>query len=315
MAAVAKEDEIQSAPVCVFAYRRPRLLSLTLNALAQCNGAENTILRIYIDGPKNESEKEIIHNTFEIAKQVDNFIFKDVNIFLSDKNKGLAKSIIAGVSDTINEYGSVIVLEDDLVPSIDFLDYMNSSLQKYRDVSNVGSISGFGFLVNNNTKYTNYFHRRPTTWGWATWHNRWMRAVWDLSNEDELSKRHFKKEFNRGGQDLYRMLKNYLRGNIDSWGIRWAYTHYKYHWLAAAPICSKVINHGYGDDGTNCNNATPPPVNYESACCYSVRLRDDAIESKEVAKQVDWYNSNLYKLLDKIKRLVVSILIIFMLKK
>ena len=315
MGDIEKVDKITSAPVCVFAYKRSYLLSLTLTALAKCKGSQNTNLRIYIDGPKNQSEKELVCNTFEISKQVDELCFKSVDIFLSDENKGLARSVIIGVTDTINKYGEVIVLEDDLVPSVDFLNYMNASLHKYGEHSHVGSVSGFGFLVKNNSKYNNYFYRRPTTWGWATWRNRWEKAVWDLSNEEELTRQYFKKDFNRGGQDLYRMLNNYMRGDIDSWGIRWAYTHYKFNWLAATPVCSKVINYGYGDDGTNCNNATPPPINYDCDCCHPVCLRDEVIETEEFTKQVDWYNSNLYKFIDRVKRSMSYMLGLTALKK
>ena len=163
------EVDASNAPVCLFAYKRPNSLLEALNALAGCNGAKNTCLIVYIDGPKNESEKEMVQETYTVARQLDKAAFKSIEIISSDKNKGLAESVIAGVSETVNKYGTVIVLEDDLVPSIDFLDYMNASLRKYKDYEKIGSISGFGFLVKNYEKYSNYFHWRPTTWGWATW--------------------------------------------------------------------------------------------------------------------------------------------------
>ena len=48
--------------------------------------------------------------------------FKRVIIEESSKNKGLAKSIIEGVSEIINQYGKAIVVEDDLITAPDFFD-------------------------------------------------------------------------------------------------------------------------------------------------------------------------------------------------
>ena len=289
-------------PVCIFAYKRPDALYNSLQALEKCKDASKTDLAIYIDGPKNDSEKDTVKKVLIVAEKFKNANFNSIKISTSPANKGLAKSVIAGVTEVLTTYNSVIVLEDDLIPTTDFLEYMNLSLDRYEGNKQVGSISGFGFRVSSNRCYSNYFHKRPTTWGWATWKDRWEMAVWDLSEENEILQPTFKSKFNKGGQDLHRMLINYLQGNIDSWGIRWAYSHYKNKWLASSPVYSKIINNGYGDDGTNCNGAIPPPINDGHNQHQSICFVKDIVESKELSKQVNWYNSNLYKLIYKIKQ-------------
>lgn len=46
--------------------------------------------------------------------------FKSIHYTFSENNKGLADSIIGGVSQVINQYGKVIILEDDIVLSNNF---------------------------------------------------------------------------------------------------------------------------------------------------------------------------------------------------
>lgn len=291
------------APVCVFAYKRADLFSLCLDALSKCRGAKDTDLRVYIDGPKDHLEVELVNKSIDVAREIDKSTFKSVAVFISESNKGLASSVIAGVTETINMHGAVIVLEDDLIPVVNYLEYMNASLINYQKMKNIGSISGFGFLVASADGYSNYFHPRPNTWGWATWLDRWNMAIWDLSCQPELEDAEFRKKFNNGGQDLYRMLMNYQKGKIDSWGIRWAYSHYKHGWLASSPVTSKISNLGYGEGGTNCSGAAPPPICIDDGETSSFIFRNEIAEKREISRQVDWYNSNIYKIFGKFRQI------------
>jgi hypothetical protein len=213
-------------------------------------------------------------------------------------NKGLANSVIFGVTKILEKYEAVIVLEDDLVPSLDFLKYMNKSLEKYQNSEKVGSISAFGFKVYPINRFSNYFHRRPNTWGWGTWASRWQTINWDITEDKEIYDPGFRRKFNRGGEDLYRMLKGYLRGDIDSWGIRWAFFHYKNGWVASCPVNSRITNNGYDDNGTNCNkNSLIPSITLSKLS--SIRLSCDIRENFFYNRQVNWHNSNIKKIIFK----------------
>jgi hypothetical protein len=59
----------------------------------------------------------------------------------------LADSIIEGVTRIINEYGKIIVLEDDLVTTPNFLDFMNQSLDYYKNSITIQSISAFSMKI------------------------------------------------------------------------------------------------------------------------------------------------------------------------
>jgi len=289
------------APVCLFFYNRPQFVDSSFQSLASCIGARETDVFAFIDGPKTSEDIEIIDSTSEIVSQYTQGLFRNVTICRSERNKGLAKSIIEGVSKIVREYGCVIVLEDDLVVSKNFLCYMNSALKYYRDEKRVGSISGFGFKVDQPLEEDNFFHYRPNSWGWSTWNDRWEQAIWDISGREILNNSSFKKEFNRGGEDLYRMLKAYLNGKIDSWAIRWAYTHYRLGWLACCPFISKVKNYGYGEGATNCKGKNPFKTSFDGGGAEIFNLQSSISADPKLVGNMNWYNSNFYRLLCKLK--------------
>ena len=71
--------------------------------------------------------------------------FKKVHIIEREKNYGLARSIIDGVTTQVNAYGRTIVLEDDLVTAPYFLQFMNSALEMYKDEPRIGHIQACDF--------------------------------------------------------------------------------------------------------------------------------------------------------------------------
>ena len=292
------------APVCMFGYNRPLLLKNSLHALSNCDESKHTKVFIFIDGPKTELDRNLVNESYNVASNFDENSFASKEILIADKNLGPGETIIQKVSRVINIYGKVIVLEDDLIPDEKFLRYMNSSLNKYENMECIGSVSGFGFKVNYSGIFCNYFHRRPTTWGWGTWRSRWNKAVWDLTNENQIKKKGFKRKFNRAGQDMYRMLSSYLDGRIDSWGIRWAYNHHKNNWFASCPVYSKILNKGYDNTATNCNNTIAPAVGNDIKHKSLIDLRVRFEENKKINKQVNWHNCNIYKTLCKLTNIL-----------
>ena len=112
------------APVAIFAYNRPWHLNVTLNSLKNCYGASSTHLTIFIDGPRKNSDLRKIKSCIKISKLYEND-FKSLMIFPSEKNKGCASSILDGIEKIFLQNETVIVLEDDIQVSPQFLNYMN----------------------------------------------------------------------------------------------------------------------------------------------------------------------------------------------
>ncbi|MDO7138862.1 glycosyltransferase [Algibacter lectus] len=238
-------------PICLFTYNRLDETILTINALKSNYLAEASDLYIFSDGGKNESASKKIEIVRKYLKTITGF--KSVTIFESETNKGLAKSIITGVTSVLEKHEKVIVLEDDLITSPNFLNFMNQSLTFYKNDENIFSISGYTFdlksLPINNDFYFGY---RASSWGWGIWKNRWETIDWNISDYQEFSNnKTLRKRFNRGGSDMSGMLKNQMENKIDSWAIRFCYHQFKHDLKTVFPNKSKIQSIGFSKEATH----------------------------------------------------------------
>src|SRR5699024_3800852 len=205
---------------------------------------QNTDVFIFSDAYKTEKDYENVIKTRNYISKVKNLdYFNKVEVYEAKENKGLANSIINGVSKLIDKYGKVIVLEDDLVTSIDFLDYMNEALSFYEDNAKIWSISGYNLPISIPRYYSEdiYLSYRASSWGWGTWRDRWILTDWEVKDYEDF-KYHFqmRNSFNRGGRDLSSMLDDQINENIDSWAIRWCFSQWKNDMLTVYPVITKV---------------------------------------------------------------------------
>lgn len=242
------------APVIVFAYKRKEELQQSIETLKQCTLAGETDLFLFSDGARGEKDQKGVLEVREYIKTITGF--KQITFYFSEKNKGLANSIIGGVTKIFETYPTVIVLEDDLVPSKNFLQFMNQTLRAYQNESAVFSVAGYNyaFKIKNNEKHDVYFLPRPCSTGWATWKDRWVDLDWDINDFQDFSKDKIAiDKFKEGGTDIFQMLQRQQAGEIDSWAIRWAYNQFRKQSLTAYPILSKIKNIGFSDQATNSN--------------------------------------------------------------
>ena len=198
-----------------------------------------------------QGEQEKIKSVREYVKTITGF--RSLHYDFAKENQGLGNSIIHGVSTVINQYGTAIIIEDDLVLAPNFLAFMNEGLQRYKDEQKIFSICGYSNKVKvpKGYAYDTYFCTRSSSWGWATWADRWNSVNWDL--KDFGSYRQKAKEFNRwGGSDCWKMLHDWHNGKNKSWAIRFCFAQFLQDKLSLFPIISKINNEGFDGEGTNC---------------------------------------------------------------
>ena len=280
------------APIVVFTYARPEHTRKMLDALAGNIGSGESRLFIFCDGPKNEKTVEKnreVRRIIEDEKTKNRFL--SVTAFLSEKNNGLAKSVISGVDKIIHEYGSCIVVEDDLITSKYFLQYMNECLAFFKNDKTIWSISGFTYALRSLKNYPHdvYLSYRACSHGWATWVDRWELTDWEVRDFKALSRSVVKRHnFKRGGNDLYRMLRHQMRGERDSWAIRFCYSQSKNGMYCIYPKHTLVKNIGFDGSGTHCSNATTKRnigELYEEAPLRIEAVEKDAKILREFKKQ------------------------------
>lgn len=266
------------APVVIFTFNRLEHTKKTIEELKINILAEETEIFIFSDGPRTEEENKKVELVRQYIRNIDGF--KSVEIIESKNNKGLAKSVIEGVTEIINKYEKVIVLEDDLVTSKFYLKYMNESLELYEKRNDIWSISGYGPDIDIPSTYKEdvYITRRGSSWGWATWKDRWNSIDWDIKEYSEF--RTDKKEidkFNEFGKDLSPMLEDQIKGRIDSWAIRWVFNQYKKDMWTIYPIKSLVRNIGNDLSGTHTTTTT----NFEVDLAKLMPILNNKIEKNE----------------------------------
>ncbi|WFO15293.1 glycosyltransferase [Cellulophaga baltica 4] len=247
---------IKPAPILLFTYKRLDALKNTIAALKKNDLASESDLFIFSDGPKQLKDKDIIDQIRAFLKTIEGF--KSVTISASPTNKGLANSIIGGVTTVMEKSETVIVLEDDLLTTPNFLTYMNKALSEFTAEKKIFSISGYSFDLRSKDQNPNttYLLNRGWSWGWATWRDRWENVDWEVASYKEFSENKIeRKEFAKGGSDLNAMLDKQMSGKLDSWAIRWFYHQFKTGGLTLYPLGSKIYNDGFDEFATHTNGS------------------------------------------------------------
>ena len=246
---------MEGLAIAIFVYRRPEHTRRLLRSLSQCKGVENCLLYVYCDGPSDRSEQKSVDS---VAKLVETIRFtRSVTITRRKAHSGLAESIISGVSDVLKQHDRVVVLEDDLRLSEEALSYFDFFLKRFETADTVFSVSGYSQAEDKipaleRYPFDIYFLGRNSSWGWATWADRWGKADWDVSTFAQLeSDKYQQTAFNENGRDLYQMLARQQAGTVDSWAIRWTYTHFLHNGLSVIPVTSYIANDGLDGSGTH----------------------------------------------------------------
>jgi hypothetical protein len=237
------------APVVLFAYKRPEHTRQTLEALASADLAERSTLYVFCDGPRLPEDRDAVAAVRRVVAE--RKWTCQVEVVAHAENRGLAGSIIAGVTEVIKRHGRAIVLEDDLLIGRSFLSWMNAALDRYEQADEVMQVSGYLFPVR--ARRGAFFLPLPTSWGWATWQRAWrwfdplMTGCERIEREPSTRRR-----FNLGGAYPYSaLLKRQRQGSIDSWAIRWYLSVFLRNGLTLYPPASLVRNIGLDGSGTH----------------------------------------------------------------
>jgi hypothetical protein len=243
------------APIVLFVYNRVWHVKQTINSLKNNDLALESELIIYSDGPK-DSDK-ISNEVIEVRKYLKEINgFKKITVIERENNLGLSASIIDGVSSVLDKFGSIIVLEDDMLTSPLFLKYMNSALNLYKDNSNVISIHGYQYPLNDYQNLPDtFFIKGADCWGWATWSRGWnffepngTKLLNELNSKKLQKEADFNNTFN-----FTQMLKDQINGKNDSWAVRWYMSAFINNKLTLYPKKSFVHNIGNDGSGSHCS--------------------------------------------------------------
>lgn len=297
------------SPVVLFVYNRKKSTQQTAESLAKNLLASETDLLVFSDGPRANKDKSAVSEVREYIRTITGF--KSVRIFESDVNKGLATSIIDGVTLVLREHETVIVLEDDMVTSPYFLSYMNNGLVMYEADVRVISIHGYVYPVKQ-TLPDSFFIRGADCWGWATWERGW-KSFESNGNKllKELESRGMTTLFDyNGAYPFTQMLRDQIGGLNDSWAIRWQASAFLKDRLTLYPGKSYILNVGFDSSGTH---SGVTDVFDGSLQMNELNLQHIPIEENAIARTYfeTYFRSIRPTLFDRIMRKLNSVIVGF----
>jgi hypothetical protein len=232
-------------PVVLFAYLRPDLLRLTLDAL---KSNHIPYLVVFCDAPSSPALAEEAGQVHQLLDQID---WCDVEIHARETHYGLGRSVVSGITDMLARYEAAIICEDDLVCIPGTYDYMVAALNHYRDVPQVMSVTAWTHprVTPPDVVDQPYFDGRADCWLWGTWAYAWQGM-------DQTTAQALLRQCQAQGQDIYRYGVDLPHAAVHEaqrniWAVRWLYYHILKGGLCLRPPRSLVEHIGWDERGTN----------------------------------------------------------------
>ena len=240
-------------PVVLVIFNRPKTTQVVFEVIVQ---AKPKKLYIVSDGPRanRSGENKLVEQCREIVSRID----WPCEVFTkySDKNLGCRESVVRGLDWVFSQEEEVIILEDDCVPTLEFFEFCQEMLTRYRNEPSVGTICGSNLedVSSLETNFSYWFSRYPKVWGWATWKRAWVQYEVDLSKfsrsdrsvlvSENLSthaaRRYWESNFD-----------SVASGKLDTWDYQLAFMHFKNNLVSVIPAVNLISNIGFGPDATH----------------------------------------------------------------
>ncbi len=239
------------APVALFVFNRTENTLRTLQALASNTLASDTEVYVFSDGGRDEDSWAKVAEVRNVVRQfIPNHAgegpFRSLTLVERPENYYLERNVTEGIAQVLTDHDRIIVLEDDIVTSPCFLQYMNEGFNLYADMQEVMHIAGFTHL--NLPEGVDgrefYFTPHMSGWGWGTWRNRWQQHFRHYQTRAEALEGLTKADLNAIQYNgAFPCLKSLDKKPIP-WDICWELAIYKAHGLCLSPAQTLVRNVG-----------------------------------------------------------------------
>lgn len=245
------------APIGISTYSRLEHLTQTIESLKNNSLAEKSDLYIFSDAPRKGDEVAV--------ERVRNYInnitgFKKVHVINRATNSRV-KNSRGGLKMLLDKYGKAIFLEEDIVTSPGFLEFMNQALDFYKNDNRILSITGYSPPIEINEKDIegdSFILQRFTAWGFATWKEKFDPFSFNLNTSEVemfLKSKKQIKQFIQNGDDMIFMLKNELRGKLDALDVKVMFYEFQHNLFTLYPKKSLVHNIGNDGSGLHCGTS------------------------------------------------------------
>lgn len=245
------------APIGICTYTRLDHLIKTVDALKANTLAQQSELYLFSDGPNKGDEAKV--------QELRNYLatitgFKKVHLRLQPVNNRFENTSNAHIQLT-EVHGRSIFMEDDIVTSPYFLEFMNTALDRYESNKSIFSIGGYSLPIPFPKDYAHdiFFSQVFCPWGVGIWKDRFDMAVAAISTWDPAFNQGLHSRLKYIGKDLARRYKSLCRPDIKDTDLMAKFdlvatiVMLQRQMYSVLPNKTLIENIGLDGSGVNCN--------------------------------------------------------------
>ena len=235
-------------PILLLTFNRPEETFKVLDVLKKYRPKK---LFIASDGFRThiEGEEALVNGLREKMKH---FVDWDceLKVKFSDTNMGCKMAVYNSINWFFEEIDFGVILEDDIIPNINFFDFCYEMSTLYKDEDKVFSVCGYNPLPYLKLNESYYFSKYFLSWGWATWKHKWNKIDINFDAYNKLNDKKLKALFPLMFEYKLRRKKNNdsIKGINNSWASPWNITHQLYNSYSIIPKLNQIKNIGFSDD-------------------------------------------------------------------
>lgn len=242
------------APILISVYTRRESFLKCIESLKKSTLASKSILYIVSDYAYKEEDKIVIDKIRKDIEKIEGF--KQVISINRTENLGAFLSINKAIEEVLEKHEKIIFLEDDIRTSPYFLEYMNNSLERFKNNPKIFSISGYNFPIQNLSfmlKEDIFIWGRYCPWGIGTWKDKWEKIDWNLKEYPNFIKNKEKvKKFNKIEPNCIIMLEKDREGIVKATDARICFHMFQNNLYTIYPRKTLTVNRGHDGNGEHC---------------------------------------------------------------
>lgn len=283
-----------SLPVLVIAFNRPDLTQELLDTLRT---QHDISVYISVDGPRRDADRPLVAQVRELARR---FLGENNSSRLQehDRNQGCARGVTSALHWFFGANESGVVLEDDCLPTPEFIEFCRLGLIRYAGNPTVGSLSGVNYARSDRRRRLT-LSKYPQLWGWATWRDRVQSFDLDIGTliKDVRSTSIWRSLSPIERWDWRRRLNELNQSEPHTWDTQMVAHFWMRDELSLIPPFPLVSNRGFDLRSTHTRGGPPgwyrepPDVHERRALLDEMRLSD---ELPVMCWDDDWLRKNLY---------------------
>lgn len=253
---------MQKVPILVVAFNRPEMVKMAMEPIRQYQPDK---LYFACDGPRKDRDGEPLLVAETQKTMMDAVDWPcEVKTLFREGNLGCAKAVYEAISCFFEHEEFGIIIEDDVIVSLDFFKMCEELLPRYNNDSEIMHISAMNF--NNRQEANTYtFQKKPFVWGWATWRRAWAKMDMDMKAWSSFKMKSLIKYYGWFQTMMMWRYWNYAYNHIEtisSWATRWHFSVVSYKGLCICPRANLSINVGCSTSGTHYHSEDIDPYSH-----------------------------------------------------